>query len=354
MQLRVLLAAFVAPLIAADQPGLSQSKIDQIQQAVSREMSRQTIPGVSVAVGYGGQTLWSEGLGMADLENLVPMTRQTEIRLGSISKTITAIAVLQLYERGRIELDAPIQQYLPSFPRKPWPITIRQLLCHQSGIRHYRDNEASSTRHYTNRIDPLKIFEDDPLLFEPGTKYSYTTYGYNLLGAAVEAAARMPFPDYVRTNIFRPAGMEHITVDDSYAIIPHRARGYTLLAGMLQNCGLADTSNKIPAGGMISPSEDLVRLAMALDGGKLLKPSTVQLMSTPQRLKSGFPTTYGLGVFIYQIDGHHAIGHSGSQQGTSTQFLLFPAENVALAVMCNRDGADTRAIVNEIARIALQ
>lgn len=355
MNRRVFLAAAVAPfLIAAGQPPLSQSKIDQIEQAVSREMSRQTIPGVSVAIAYNSHTIWSDGLGVADLENLVPMTRQTAIRLGSISKTITAVAALQLYERGRMDLDAPVQRYVPSFPKKPWPITIRELLCHQSGIRHYRDNEVSSTRHYTNRLDPLKIFEDDPLLFEPGTRYSYTTYGYNLLGAAVEAAAGMPFTDYIRTNIFRPAGMEHIAVDDTYAIIPHRSRGYTLLAGMLQNCGLADTSNKIPGGGLISPSEDLVRLALALDGGRLLKPSTVHMMFTPQRLKNGTPTTYGLGVFTYQIDQRHAVGHSGAQQGASTQFLLFPAENVALAVMCNRDGADTRAIVDEIARILFQ
>ena len=213
----------------------------------------------------------------------------------------------------------------------------------------------SSTQHYTDRLAPLKIFEDDPLLFEPGTKYSYTTYGFNLLGAALVTASGTPYMDYVQSHIFRPAGMEHIAMDDSYAIVPHRSRGYTLSdSGVVQNCGLADTSNKVPGGGLTSPSEDLVRFALALESGKLLKPETVQMMSTAQELRDGTPTKYGLGLMIYVVDGHPAVGHGGGQQGTSTQLMMFPAERVAIAVMCNRDSAAPIDIVTEIAKIVLR
>ena len=217
-------------------------------------MSEASVPGVTVAIGSAEGLYWDNGFGMADLENMVPATAQTRIRLASITKPITATAVMQLVERGKMELDAPIQKYVPTFPQKQWPVTVRLLLGHLSGIRHYAsDEEVASTRHYLNRVEPLKIFQDDPLKFEPGTQFSYTTYGFNLLGAAVEMVSGKPFEDYLRENIFEPAGMHSIGLDDGYAIIPHRSRGYELTADkQIRNCGLADTSNKVPGGGLIS------------------------------------------------------------------------------------------------------
>src|SRR5260370_37229896 len=140
--------------------------------------------------------------------------------------TIAGTAVMQLVEKDRMQLAAPIQRSARSFPQKQWPFTIRQLLGHLGGIRHYAGSqELDSTRHYSDLTEPLKIFSGDPLLFEPGTKYSYTSYGFNLLGAAVESVSRTKFADYLRENIFEPAAMSHIGPDDVCAIIPHRARG---------------------------------------------------------------------------------------------------------------------------------
>jgi serine beta-lactamase-like protein LACTB len=273
------------PVALLAQPAaLAPEKIRRIEQAVATQMSRNSIPGVSIAIAAGSQLRWAAGYGMADLENFVPVTPLTEIRLGSISKPITAIAVMQLVERGKIDLDGEIQRYVPSFPKKQWPVTVRQLLGHLGGVRHYRgDDEEGSTRHYnTDRMEPLKIFAGDPLLFEPGTQYSYTTYGFNLLGAAVEMASGEKFLDYVQADIFRPAGMDHIRDDNTLAIIPHRARGYRLTAnGNLENCALADTSNKIPGGGFISTASDLVKFALAINSGTLVKKETVELMLTP-------------------------------------------------------------------------
>jgi serine beta-lactamase-like protein LACTB len=177
------------PLAAQTPGGLPAATIEKVQTAISSEMARQGIPGLSVAIVTDHRIRWSNGYGLADLENFVPATPGTVYRLGSISKTITAVAAMQLVEKGKLDLDAPVQQYVPSFPQKPWPITTRQLLGHLSGIRHYQGDEIDSTRHYVRLLDGLAIFRNDPLLDEPGTKFHYTTYGYTLLGCVIESAA---------------------------------------------------------------------------------------------------------------------------------------------------------------------
>ena len=339
----------VAPLVP--------EKVRRIDQAVTSAMSRNSLPGVSVAIATDSQLRWAGGYGMADLENFVPVTPLTEIRLGSISKPITAVAVMQLVEQGKIDLDAEIQRYVPSFPKMQWPVTIRELLGHLSGIRHYRgDAEVDSTRHYTDRIEPLKIFAGDPLLFEPGAKFSYTTYGFNLLGAAVEGASGEKYLDYVQAHVFQPAGMDHIRDDSVYAIIPHRARGYRLTPSRdIENCALADTSNKIPGGGFISTASDLVKFALAVNGGKLVKKETVDLMSTPQHTRDGKPTVYGMGFFIDQFQGKKRFGHTGGQQGITTNVVLYPAEGVVVAIMLNLERArGLRELTDEVSKIVLQ
>jgi CubicO group peptidase (beta-lactamase class C family) len=335
---------------------LSQEKIRRIEEVVGTEMARGSVPGVSVAIATGGQLRWAGGFGLSDIENLVPVTSATRIRLGSISKPITAVAIMQLVERGKIDLDAEIQRYVPSFPKKQFPVTIRALLGHQAGIRHYKGlEEVDSTVHYTDRVAPLKIFQDDPLLFEPGTKYSYTTYGYNLLGAAVEGVTDKKFEDYLRDNVFKQAGMTEISDDNVYEIIPHRARGYALRNGRLENCHLADTSNKIPGGGLISTASDLVKFALAVNRGALVKKETVQLMFTPQKLKTGAATTYGMGFAAGNFQGHATIGHGGGQQGITTYLQLLPGDNAAIAIMTNLEGnRSLNAIVQGVSRIVLE
>jgi len=331
---------------ACQQRAWAPPRVEEIHAAVRRTMARAKIPGLTVAVARGG-ALWSQGYGQADVENSVPATPSTVYRLGSISKPITAVAVLQLAERGRLDLDVPVQQYVPGFPAKPWPITSRQLLGHLGGIRHYKSlEEVNSTRHYEDLFTPLEIFANDPLVAEPGTKFSYTTYGYVLLGAVLEGAAGMPFLEYLRKNIFEPAGMKHIQADSVHAIIPHRARGYRLTrAGALENCDLADTSNKIPGGGLSSTALDLVRFAVALKDGKLLQAATIEQMFSPQRLKDGTLTRYGLGWNLLESGGAEYVLHGGGQQGVATMLLMERRRPLVVAVMANLE----RAPVDELA-----
>src|SRR6267378_3950851 len=133
--------------------------------------------------------MYSEGFGYADLEERVPVWPTTKFRIGSISKPLTATALVQLVEAGKLDLDAPVQKYVPSFPEKGAVITTRMLAGHLAGIRHYQGDEFNIQKHYANVLDGVKIFENDPLVSPPGTKFNYSSYGYNLLSAVVESAA---------------------------------------------------------------------------------------------------------------------------------------------------------------------
>jgi len=328
-------------LVAFPVAALEPAQLDQLRRLIHAEMARQRIPGLTVAVAHQGQLVWTEGFGFADLEHQVPATERTVYRLASLAKPITAVAVLQLAEAGQLDLDAPVQRYVPSFPQKPWPITPRLLLGHLAGIRHYRSmEELHNTRHYTSLLAALEQFKDDPLVSPPGVRFVYSTYGYVLLGAIVEAASRQSFAAYLQQHIFAPAGMRDTQVDDVYRLIPRRARGYRLNAtGEIENCVWADNSNKIPGGGLVGTAADLVRFALSVRNGTLLKPETVEQMWTRQRLRNGQLTHYGLGWSIEDWAGQRTVGHSGGQPGVSTGLIMLPEPGIVVVVLANLERA---------------
>jgi CubicO group peptidase (beta-lactamase class C family) len=357
--LAALLVAISSVAAAAQDHSLSPEKRAQIEKAVSAFMTANSVPGVSVAVVHNGQPVWSAGFGMADLEDFSPATSSTLYRLGSISKSITAVAILQLYERGKLDLDAPVQKYCPAFPQKDSPITSRQLLAHLSGIRHYNDDGKGdvpddSARHFASMEESLKLFASDPLLSKPGTQFHYSTYGYTVLGCVLEGAASQKYVDFVRENVFRPAAMEHTQADDVFAIVPHRARWYHRdKSGAVRNAGVLDSSYKIPGGGLISSADDMANLEAALLAGKLVKPATQEIMWTAQHASDGKPTTYALGWAITDKFGLHLIGHDGGQQGTSTAILLVPQKSAAVAVLANMDQLNANHLAETLLKITL-
>lgn len=343
-----LLSLVAVSLRAEDWPA---EKVRRVEQAIEAERLRQQVVGLSVAIAENGMLRLTGGYGKADLENDVPAKPNTVYRLASISKPITAIAALQLAERGKLNLDAPVQSYVPSFPQKQWGVSLRDLLGHLGGIRHYQGTELDSTVHYTNVTEPLRIFAEDPLVHQPRSKYFYTTYGFNLIGAAVEAAAGTSFLTFLRENIFKPAGMVSIRADNQREIIRNRSRGYAKdKYGRIINTALADTSNKIPGGGLCSTVFDLIALANAYDSGMLLKRSSMRDMTQPQRLLDGKRTGYGLGWNVSPIAGRAAISHSGSQQGARTLLVLYPELKLSIVVMANSD----HAVVNDFAAAILK
>lgn len=348
-------AARQAP--APSQPApLAAEKIRRIEALVAAEMARQKIPGMSVAVVVGMRPSWASGYGLQDVENDVPARASTVYRLGSISKPITAVAVMQLAERGRLDLDAPVQRYCPAFPEKQWPVTTRHVLGHLSGIRHYKsEEEFNSTRFYAGVADGLSMFKDDPLLHEPGAKYTYTTFGYSVLGCVVEGASGRKFADFVRENVFVPAGMERARVDSVAEIIRGRAQGYRITdKGELTNSPLADNSYKVPGGGFVSTAEDLARFAAALQAGRLLKRETSERMYARQKTVDGKETSYGLGWGVGDREGRRTVGHSGGQQRVSTFLHMLPDQGVAVVLMSNLENARLGDLAQQIGDVLLK
>jgi serine beta-lactamase-like protein LACTB len=356
-----LLVLFLADAssLCAQQKGILPEKRAAIEKAVSSFMSANSVPGIGAAVVLDGQPVWSAGFGMADLEDSAPATSSTLFRLGSISKPITAVAILQLNERGKLDLDAPVQKYCPAFPKKDWPITTRELLGHLGGIRHYNpegkgDVPDDSARHFASMEESLQIFANDPLVAKPGTKFNYSTYGYTLLGCVLEGAASEKYVDYVKENIFRPAGMEQTQADNFFAVIPHRTRFYHKdKAGVVQNAGVLDSSYKIPGGGLISSADDMAHFEAAILADKFLKRATRDLMWTSQKTAEGNQTGYGLGWGVVEKFGVHILAHTGGQQGTSTAFAVVPERRAGVVVLANMDGVDSGRLADEILRIAL-
>jgi CubicO group peptidase (beta-lactamase class C family) len=347
--LALLLLVFHGVSIAQSSQVLPASKADNIDAEVAAWMAKYKAPALSVAIVKDNKMMWSKGYGLADVEKRLAARSDTVYRLASITKSITAIAVMQLVERGKIDLDAPIQKYCSAYPKKQWEITPRQLLVHFAGVRHNKDAETVSTKHYSGITESINAFKDDPLLFEPETKYSYSTPGYVLLGCAIESASGVSYPDYLKENIFKPAGMTQTGLDDSLAIIPNRAAGYrTALFGKIQNAPAHDTSIKIPAGGLVSTVEDMARFAIAVNSSQLVKAETLEKMWTKPKTRDGKESNYAFGFLVGEKEGQKRVFNDGSQAGTRTFLFVLPKENFAVILMTNLEKAWCEELVPKI------
>jgi len=299
------------------------------------------IPGVQVAVAVNGKLVWSEGFGYADAERKRPVSRETQFRIGSVSKPLTATAVALLYEQGKLDLDAPLQRYVPSFPDKGYPITTRQLTGHLAGIRHYKEQEFFSNRHYATVLDGLTIFQDDSLLFPPGTRFSYSSYAWNLVSAVLEGASGDNFVHYISAHVFRPLGLTHTAPDRVDSLLPGRTQFYHRdSAGTLHIAPAVDNSYKWAGGGFVSTAEDLVQFGSALLDPGFLKRETLDVMFTSQRTNAGTETGYGIGWFLRTDSlGHRWAFHGGSAVGGTAVLSVDRDSRVVVAILTNLSDA---------------
>jgi len=347
-----LLPAYAFPF-RVENPPLSAEALQSYERFVAELMAYDRIPGLSVGFIQGDFT-WARGFGWADVENQSPAGPDSSYRLASVTKTITAVAVLKLAEEGKINLDAQIQAYVPYFPRKKWPVTVRQLLGHIGGISHYRNDAVEGhIKDPKNTRQALAIFQDFDLVAEPGTKYNYSSYGYNLLGAAIEGASGLPYGEYIRTRIFAPLGMADSRLDDPQSIIPHRVRGYHIVKGELKNSEYVDVSSRFAAGGTRSTVPDLLKYARGILDRKVLKETTWREMFSSLVLRDGVLTDYGLGWAVQPRNGHFSVEHGGAQPETRTHLVIFPGEDFAVAIACNLEGANLMPYVRRLADLVL-
>jgi serine beta-lactamase-like protein LACTB len=335
--------------------------VEQGRQLARTGMTEQNLPGLSVAVGVGGELVWAEGFGWADLDKRLPVAPGMRFRIGGISMALTSAAVGLLQEKERLHLDAEIQTYVPAFPEKQWQVTLRQLMGHLAGIRRDGGDEEPLFRQRCERtVDGLQPFADSPLRFEPGTKHEYSPYGWILVSAAVEAAAKEPFFSFMHTQIFKPLGMADTTPDSATEPIPDRVTSYyPKFAGDPRYGPDAAPEGNYScfagAGAFLSTPSDLVRFGMAINGGTLLQPATVKTLQTGQRLASGEETGYGLGwdLDAASLTGQAttSVGHDGEFFiGGSASFITFPDRGLVVAVTTNISFADTAKVALKIAQ----
>lgn len=258
------------------------------QEFLKRLRTATGTPGVSGAVAVRGRIVFSSGAGFIDLENSVPATGTSVYNIGSVSKTITGVAMMQLLEQRRITLDDDVRSYVPEFPDKGVTITLRHLLTHTSGIRHYHSTDFPGTPDNENiqpvssYLDGLRFFAQDPLLFQPGAFYFYSSYGVNLLQGVVEKAGGVPFEQFLRLHVWGPAGMTSASFDIPERLVPHRAHSYRIDKGQAFVYYYNDLRYKFASGGMLASVEDLVKLGAAVNHSILLRPETRALMYSAQ------------------------------------------------------------------------
>jgi serine beta-lactamase-like protein LACTB len=339
---------------------LPASQRTQIENSISKFMAAHHAPGLSAAVVLNGEEVWAAGFGMADLESYAPATEYTLYRLGSVSKPLTATGAMQLWERGKLDLDAPLQKYCPQFPQKQWPITTRELLGHLEDIRHYKsdpqqDLEGNNTKHFDDPIaGGIQFFANDPLVAQPGTKFNYSTMGCTLVGCAMQGASGETYVDYMRENVFLPAGMAATQPDDRFKIIPWRTRFYSQDAhGATTNADFLDSNYKIPGGGLLSSADDMAKFEAALLNDKLMKRATRDLMWTPEKTSDGKQNGYAMGWGATKIAGVNCMAHSGAQHGQSTVIVLAPEKRDGVVVLVNMGDLDAAELGHDLLAIIL-
>jgi CubicO group peptidase (beta-lactamase class C family) len=331
--------------------------VERGRQIMRAGLAEQNLPGLSVAVGADAEIVWAEGFGWANLENREPVTPATPFRIGTASTVLTSAAVGLLLEKDRLSLDEKIQKYVPEFPESQWPVTLRQLMGHLAGVRTDGGDEGPLfSRHCQRPVEALPVFTGRPLLFEPGTQYRYSSYGWIVVSAAIEAAADEPLFTFMRKQIFEPLGMADTRADFATA----RATSYFPRFAAEPRYGLhlmREIDYSCYAGSSVfqSTPSDLVRFGLAISNGRLLQPATVQLLQTPQRLTSGQETGYGLGWDLEAVtlsgEPAHSVGHDGAALGgTVASLLTFPERGLVVAVTSNISYAGTFSLASEIAQ----
>jgi CubicO group peptidase (beta-lactamase class C family) len=355
--LSILIAVFVL-FTACKQPETTpQSKAEQIADSLVQSMlAEQIIPGLVVAVSKNGQMVWSKGYGYADLEQQVAADPFiSRFRIASISKPFAGAVAARLYERGELDVDASIYTYLPEFPRKKYDFSTRQLAGHVAGIRHYRGNEFLDNRRYETVYEGLHYILDDTLLFEPGTRYNYSTYGWNLLSAVLEKAGNKDFLTLLQEEVLMPLGLEKTHAEWNDLLIPYRGRFYQVQNDQIKNAPYVDNSVKWAGGGLLSTADDLVRFGEAFLEAGYLKQATIDEWVTSLSLPDGTQTGYGFGFRSgTHKDSLQWFGHSGGAVGGSSLLVIYPKQKVVVSIIANRDGVRFGEIPFELGAVFME
>ncbi len=314
--------------------GVCNNAYDDPSNWVESLAKEKNFPGLAVAVGVKDEIIWTYGFGYADVANAAPIDPETtKFRIGSTSKALTGFALARLAQEDAFDLDMPVSHILTDLPTHYDGVTIGQLAGHIGGVRHYKDiSELGNTTEYTTSRDALEIFVNDPLVASPGVNYSYSTYGYTVISAALETRFQKSFLDLMSETVFDPLGMPN-TVPDRLGIeSPERTQFYYLDENMDLVIGdEINSSNKWAGGGYLSPAKDLANFGLAHFDESVLGADARALLWTRQKEASGTQAPYGVGWFIE--DGW--VQHPGGALGGSTLLRIYPDEEVVIVLIAN-------------------
>ncbi len=356
--------AWLALLLLTCSWGNAQDKrsesISRLNKLIDDRFAATRCPGLSVTVAANNEIVFSSALGMADVEQGVPLKTTSVHRLASLSKPITGTIIMDLVSQGRLSLDAPVRRYLPGLPEAYTDVTLRHLLDHQSGVGGAEGGDvAFSVSHFATSRDALKVFMGRPIKFKPGTKTEYSSLAFTVAGAAAESVTGESFQK-LSADFFARHEITGFFLDDPLAIVPGRVRGYLVdpnskiefsdgrtmrrdylagTTGPITNARAYDISNRYPAGGFDSSGENLLRFVIAISTGKVLPPQTVHEMWSAQTTSDGTRGVFGVGWGVSQWKGKPMVGMNGAEPSTTTFLRYFPDPGVAVALFCNAEGA---------------
>lgn len=329
-----------------------------IDGIVESAMADGSVAGMSVVVTRGFRVLHAAGYGYADVENQVPATPETVYKVGSITKQFTAAAIVQQVEAGTLALDASIVEQLPEYRDRLTHLSgvrLRQLLNHTAGVADYTMFEES-WRVLGLEMTPVRVlesFQDAPLDFSPGARFSYSNSGYVLLGLALESATGRPYGGLLNETVFVPAGLASTAYCDERSLVPQRAHGYEAVDGTLLHAQYVSMSQVYSAGAICSTAMDLVRWMRSLSRGEVVSNAGYELMTTPGTLADGSPIEYGFGLAVGYLEGHRRVSHVGGFVGYMGQLARYPDDDVTIAVLSNTDAAPAAQVEGEIARLVI-
>lgn len=356
-RLAVVLWIVVLPGLSLAQPS-PDARLQKATNVLDTYIDTTEVPSIAGAVAVDGKVLWTGAFGHADLTHRVPATDSTRYRIASISKPFASTLAMMLAHENRLDLDAPIRSYLPLFPEKRAPITTRQLLSHTAGIRHYQGNEFRSDTRYESRLGPLAIFADDPLEHEPGTTFSYSTYGYTLASAVLEAAADSSFLQLVDARIADPLGLNTLVPERTERVIPNKASFYLVENDdenpTVENAPFVDNSNKWAGGGLLATPADVTRFVLGLLRGDLLPQDQVEELFAPEAPIEDESYHYGLGWFAEKTDqGRRHVWHTGGAMGGSGVVMFFPDQEMVITTLANASSVPHSDLAREMATLLL-
>ncbi len=334
----------IATVAASEQPNVAATRA-----AVQAYVAKNQFSG-TVLVAKDGKPVFRESFGLANRELNVANTPETVFRLGSITKQFTAASIMQLAEAGRLNIEDPISKYYTNAPAAWAKVTIRHLLSHRSGIGDYTDIPNFFEKMAAQDRTPEQIIEmtrDQPLAFEPGTKFAYDNSGYIVLGYVIERVSGQTYADYIDTHIFKPLGMKDSGYDVSTTILPRRAAGYGFADGKWTNATYLAMSLPYAAGSLYSTVDDLLIWEQAFFGDKVVSAASRTAMTTDQGDK------YGFGLLADDLGGHKNIWHNGGINGFSTHMVRFPDDGLTVIALANLESARSTRLGTEIARIWL-